>query len=61
MTYSYLSQSPTAINTNIETVEALITLWKEYEIVSYEDPFHPRDRLPFLHMKMVSLYLFIYY
>lgn len=63
MTYSYFSSSTTSSSsppkTNIETVETLIMLWKEYEIISFEDPFHPRDRLPFHHMKMVCYFIII--
>lgn len=60
MTYSYFSQSSSLLKTNIESVESLVMLWKEYEVVSFEDPFHLRDRLPYLHMKMVYFnYLFL--
>jgi enolase len=56
ITYTYLNSASSAPpSSSIDTVEALIVLWKEYEMISLEDPFHPRDRTAYHHFKMVCL------
>lgn len=55
MSYSYFNKSSA---TSMEAAETLLMLWKEYEMVSLEDIFHPRDRLAYHHFKTVDMSLF---
>lgn len=52
LSYSYLH--PSEPTTSIDTAETLVMLWKNYEMVSLEDIFHPSDRLAYQHFKLVS-------
>jgi enolase len=53
MSYSYLH--PSHPTTSIDTAETLLMLWKDHEMVSLEDIFHPSDRLAYQHFKLVIL------
>jgi hypothetical protein len=54
MSYAYLH--PTECTSSIDTAETLLMLWKDNEMVSLEDPFHPRDRLAYQHFKLVTFF-----
>jgi hypothetical protein len=54
LAYTYLN--PSSPTSSMDTVEALIIFWKDYEMISLEDPFHPRDRVAYHQLKMVGMH-----